>query len=292
MQPGPSPLEIGQMAFLKLRFGQRDFDRFAALSGDDNPIHVDPQFAAHSAFGSTVAHGMLLYSAICRVLGTELPGPGTLQLEQELMFPSPTYVGEEITVRVEVAGLPEPGLAVLGTTITRPRGETACEGRTLVCPPGSPLGVTLPPIPLAALPGEASTYKRLALGETASLTRTFSREDIAEYISLTGDTNPLYTDTACAFGRGLKDTPVPGGLLGGLFSCLLGTRLPGRGTNWLKQRLRFPARAYPGNEVTATVEIVRLRPEKDLANLRTTCTLANGQVVCEGEALVRVKDLE
>ena len=84
---------------------------------------------------------------------------------------------------------------------------------------------------------------------------------------------------------------VPGGLLGGLFSFLLGTRLPGRGTNWLKQRLAFPAPCYAGQEVTARVEIVRLRPEKDLVNLRTVCTAA-GRVVCEGEALVLVKDLE
>jgi acyl dehydratase len=85
---------------------------------------------------------------------------------------------------------------------------------------------------------------------------------------------------------------VPGGLLGGLFSFLLGTRLPGRGTNWLKQRLVFPAPCYAGQEVTARVEIVRLRPEKDLVNLRTACTVPGGQVVCEGEALVLVKDLE
>ncbi len=84
---------------------------------------------------------------------------------------------------------------------------------------------------------------------------------------------------------------MPGGLLGGLFSFLLGTRLPGRGTNWLKQRLVFPAPCHAGQEITARVEIVRLRPEKDLVNLRGTCT-AGGQVVCEGESLVLVKDLE
>ena len=85
---------------------------------------------------------------------------------------------------------------------------------------------------------------------------------------------------------------MPGGLLGGLFSFLLGTRLPGRGTNWLKQRLVYPgARASPARKSPQRVEIVRLRPEKDLVNLRGAC-VADGRVVCEGESLVLVKDLE
>ena len=138
------------------------------------------------------------------------------------------------------------------------------------------------------------------------MTRTFSEADLLEYRDLSGDTNPAFSQpTASLVGAGFPrpaqggETPplppalqVPGGLLGGLFSFLLGTRLPGRGTNWLKQRLVFPAPCYAGQEVTARVEIVRLRPEKDLVNLRTTCMVPGGQVVCEGEALVLVKDLE
>ena len=116
--------------------------------------------------------------------------------------------------------------------------------------------------------------------------------DLLEYRDLSGDTNPAFSDAAYAQALGWPAPQVPGGLLGGLFSFLLGTRLPGRGTNWLKQRLAFPAPCYAGQEVTARVEIVRLRPEKDLVNLRTTCTAPGGQVVCEGEALVLVKDLE
>jgi acyl dehydratase len=85
---------------------------------------------------------------------------------------------------------------------------------------------------------------------------------------------------------------VPGPLLSGLFSDLLGTQLPGPGTNWLKQSLRYPGVAYVGEVVTAVVEITRLRPEKALANLRTTCETTAGVTVCEGEALVLVKDLE
>ncbi len=106
----------------------------------------------------------------------------------------------------------------------------------------------------------------------------FTQNDLAEYASLAG----------------IAQTPrvVPEPLLGGVFSYLLGTKLPGRGTNYLKQHLEFPKPAFVGEEITATVEIIRLRPEKELVNLRTLCTNPRGEIVCAGEALVLVKDLE
>jgi acyl dehydratase len=122
--------------------------------------------------------------------------------------------------------------------------------------------------------------KGFELGQTALAKRTFTEQDLAEYAALTGAPNRVRSDT------------IPGPLLGGMFSLLLGTRLPGRGTNWLKQKLAFPAPAHVGEEITATVEIIRLRPEKDLVNLRTVCADPAGVIVCEGEALVMVKDLE
>ncbi len=68
---------------------QSDFDAFAELSGDDNPIHVDEEFSAKTRFGRTVSHGMLL-ATILRGLLDQLV-PGARQVEQKLMFPSPTY---------------------------------------------------------------------------------------------------------------------------------------------------------------------------------------------------------
>jgi acyl dehydratase len=111
------------------------------------------------------------------------------------------------------------------------------------------------------------------------LEKVFSAADIAEYSELTGDTN-------------FEEGTVPGLLLGGMISNLLGTKLPGRGTNWLKQRYAFPAQAHIGEIITAKVEITRIRPEKELVNLRVTCTTPNGEVVCRGESLVLVADLE
>jgi len=127
--------------------------------------------------------------------------------------------------------------------------------------------------------------KGLALGQTAHVTRSFLTPDIAAYRTLSADKN-------LQFGRAANRETVPGPLLGGLFSHLLGTRLPGRGTNWLKQTLAFPHPAYIGEAITATVEIVRLRPEKELVNLRTICTNPAGDIVCHGEALVLVRHLE
>lgn len=279
-------LQVGQLATIRRVLTQEDFDRFAALSGDDNPIHIDPEFAGRTRFGRPVAHGMFLFGLISSAVGTCLPG--AVLVEQELMFPTPTYVDEEVIVHVEVTALrAEEPTVELTTSITRPGGESGCQGRAVVHLAGAEgwpqsLGEGAP----SPLPSEATTLKGLHLGQYTSLRRTFTREDIRAYIDLTGDANPLYADVG-------QDAPLlPAPLLGGLISCLLGTRLPGFGTNYLKQRFRFPRPAYPGQEITAAVEIVRLRPEKELVNLRTTCTNPAGQTLCDGEALVLVRDVE
>lgn len=77
---------------------QSDFDAFAELSGDDNPIHVDEEFSAKTRFGRTVSHGMLL-ATILRGLLDQLV-PGARQVEQKLMFPSPTYTGDAMRFAV------------------------------------------------------------------------------------------------------------------------------------------------------------------------------------------------
>lgn len=125
------PLEVGQVAVQRRVFSQEDFNRFAALSGDDNPIHVDPEFSARTRFGKTVSHGMLLYGLMCGALSQHFPG--AVQLEQELMFPNPTFVREEVTVRIEVMAVePEERSARLETVITKATGEVVCQGQTLV----------------------------------------------------------------------------------------------------------------------------------------------------------------
>jgi acyl dehydratase len=286
-----APLQVGQAETVYRVLDQSDFDRFAALSGDDNPIHVDPEFAARTKFGRTVAHGMFLYSVVCSVLGTRLPGPGIVQVEQELIFPSATFAGERVAIDLRVAQVrPAEGLADLSTAVARPDGNAGLQGRTVVRLPGLPakFAGSRP----SSTPTSSASLKGFQVGQRAETRRTFARSDLIEYANLTGDTNPVFTDSAYAQKLGFEDSIVPGGLLGGLFSYLLGTELPGRGTNYLKQRLFFPAPAYLDQELVASVEIIRIRPDKQLVNLSTVCTDTADNVVCHGEALVLVSDVK
>lgn len=114
-------------------------------------------------------------------------------------------------------------------------------------------------------------------GDSASTTRTFDAEAISGYEALSG--------APSAPGG------VPEPLIGGLFSYLLGAELPGYGTNYLKQTLDFVGTAELGTPLTASVTITRIRPEKDLVDLATLCRDGEGRTVCEGRALVLVKDV-
>lgn len=116
-----------------------------------------------------------------------------------------------------------------------------------------------------------------AVGQSAQLERRFSDADVADYVALGGH-QP-------AAGE------VPEPLIGALFSCLLGVELPGRGTKYLKQATQFRGVARIGEALTARVAITRLRPDKHLVDLETTCRGADGRLVCTGRALVHVDDV-
>ncbi|MFZ5608271.1 MAG: phosphate acetyltransferase [Pseudomonadota bacterium] len=114
-------------------------------------------------------------------------------------------------------------------------------------------------------------------GDHAEITRAFSAADVAAYAALSGD--------APAPGE------VPEPLIGALYSYLLGVRLPGMGTNYLKQENRHLRPAALDAPLTARVTITRLRPDKHLVDLATTCHDAAGNLVSEGRALVYVRDV-
>jgi len=116
------------------------------------------------------------------------------------------------------------------------------------------------------------------LGQTASVTRTYESADRALFADLAGS-------------EGALPDSVPGPLIGALFSYLLGVELPGFGTNYLKQEMRFLKPAPYDQPLTATVTITRLRPEKHLVDLETICETADGTRLCEGRALVYVEDV-
>jgi 3-hydroxybutyryl-CoA dehydratase len=116
------------------------------------------------------------------------------------------------------------------------------------------------------------------LGDSAQTTRTFSDRDLRDYARLSGH--------SVTGGR------IPEPMIGALFSYLLGMRLPGLGTNYLKQETRYESAAATGEALTARVEITRLRPEKQLVDLATTCYRADGSLVASGRALVYVGELQ
>jgi len=117
-------------ATLERSFCQADFDRFARLSGDDNPIHTDPQFSSQTRFGRTVAHGLLLCSVLRGLI--EKSAPGSVLLEQSVMFPAPSFSDEPLLFSV----LPMPGEGTgtqLSLEVRRVHdGEVTCQGHCRV----------------------------------------------------------------------------------------------------------------------------------------------------------------
>ena len=107
---------------------QADFDNFAALSGDDNPIHVDPVFSAQSRFGRRVAHGLLINTILRGLLDTLVPGGR--QLSQSLIFPAPTFADEPMRFAASISS--DDGSVVKATmSSTRVDGDVVtCEGFT------------------------------------------------------------------------------------------------------------------------------------------------------------------
>jgi 3-hydroxybutyryl-CoA dehydratase len=97
-----SRLKIGDTAACDFVVEERGVAAFAELSGDDNPLHMDEKVAQNLGFPRRVAHGMLALSAISRLIGTQLPGPGSLWISQELKFPAPVLVGDALVAQVTV----------------------------------------------------------------------------------------------------------------------------------------------------------------------------------------------
>jgi 3-hydroxybutyryl-CoA dehydratase len=128
----------GQSAEFTKTVTEADVVLFAGITGDLNPAHVDDVAASASRFGGRIAHGMLVSGFISTVLGTKLPGPGTIYLSQDLRFVAPVRLGDTVTARVEVAELLPKRRARLATTVRNQRGETVIQGEATVMVPGRP----------------------------------------------------------------------------------------------------------------------------------------------------------
>lgn len=130
----------------------------------------------------------------------------------------------------------------------------------------------------------ASTYK---IGDKVSLTKAFSEEEVLHFSRLSTDTNPIHLDHEFARASVFGNRIVHGMLAAGLFSALLGRELPGAGTIYLGQQLSFKKPIFIDEEVTASVEIIKIREEKLIITLETLCINSKGEIVIEGEAVVK-----
>ncbi|MGL4976083.1 MAG: MaoC family dehydratase [Bosea sp. (in: a-proteobacteria)] len=98
-------LSLGQSDSLMRTIMAKDVVLFADVSGDDNPIHLNDDYAASTRFGQRIAHGMFTASLISALLGTRLPGPGAIYLSQTLTFLAPVRIGDIVMAKVEVVEL-------------------------------------------------------------------------------------------------------------------------------------------------------------------------------------------
>jgi acyl dehydratase len=120
---------VQQVSIVKV-FSQEDFDRFASLSGDNNPIHTDPDFCVATRFGRTVAHGLLLCSVLRGLI--EQLVPGARLDEQAVMFPAPTYANEPMQFAVKTTGSGGDGINLTLEVKRMDDGVVTCQGHARV----------------------------------------------------------------------------------------------------------------------------------------------------------------
>lgn len=125
--------EVGDSASLTKKFGIEDVRKFAEVSEDNNPIHLDEQAGADSIFGQRVVHGMLAGSLFSAIIGTQLPGKGTIYLGQNLSFKAPVFLDDEITATVEITSVREgKPIMKLRTFATNSEGTLVIDGEAVV----------------------------------------------------------------------------------------------------------------------------------------------------------------
>ncbi len=126
----------------------------------------------------------------------------------------------------------------------------------------------------------------LQAGDKASRTLAISDGTIRAFAEVTGDNNPVHLDDEYAAGTRFRRRIAHGMIAAGLISATLANDLPGPGTVYLNQTLKFKLPVYPGDTLTATVEVLKLREDKPIVTLSTVCTNQSDEVVLEGEAVV------
>lgn len=124
------------------------------------------------------------------------------------------------------------------------------------------------------------------IGQKATFSKKISEQDVTTFAEIIGDKNPLHLDENYAKGTRFGQRIAHGAFTFGIISAALGMELPGPGTVYLGQNLKFLMPVFLGDTVTATVEIIALRPDKGLVTCKTECSNQKGEKIAEGEAVV------
>jgi|ADurb_Gly_02_Slu_FD_contig_61_1147731_length_2177_multi_2_in_0_out_0_3 3-hydroxybutyryl-CoA dehydratase len=130
------------------------------------------------------------------------------------------------------------------------------------------------------------TISEIKVGDAAEFTKTISEADVYLYAGVTGDLNPAHLNEAYAKTTFFKTRIAHGMLTAGFISAILGTKLPGPGTIYIRQELSFMAPVFFGDTITARAEVVEVNSEKNRLRFKTTCRNQEDRIVLDGEALV------
>ena len=130
-----SDIHIGQTEHYERTVTEADIERFADVSGDDNPVHFDDEWAATTMFKGRITHGMLSASYISAVIGTRLPGPGTIYMGQTLRFRAPVRIGDTVCATVTVRAIDEERRRLTLDTVCTVGETTVIDGEALVMVP-------------------------------------------------------------------------------------------------------------------------------------------------------------
>jgi len=128
-------LSLGQSAEVAHTVTDGDIRAFAAVSGDNNPVHLDEAYAAATPFKTRIAHGMLSAGYISAVLGTRLPGPGAIYISQTMSFKRPVRIGDEVITRATVSAIDAERARVTLATVCEVAGKPVVEGEAVVMVP-------------------------------------------------------------------------------------------------------------------------------------------------------------
>ena len=150
-------IAIGDTATYTRLITNQEVEAFAAISGDHNPLHLDPDYAATTSFGECIAHGMLTGALISAAIAMQLPGPGSVYLNQSLQFRAPVLLGDTLTVTLEVTEKHgKRPWVTLSCTVENQDGKAVAKGEAQVAAPTEKETVTVVPPPAIQLLEEAS----------------------------------------------------------------------------------------------------------------------------------------